>query len=97
MQLWNAAGCYVTSGLVVMTFCMKDIVPLRIVALASNLAVVGAEVWVIESVTGRLRIAGRFFGSVAVGNVADHRPALKSYNDAFADVGWSKSIHHKPF
>lgn len=37
VQAWDAAG-YLASGLVIMAFCMKDIVPLRIVALTSNLA-----------------------------------------------------------
>jgi hypothetical protein len=34
---WDACG-YVASGLVLAAFYMKDIVPLRIVALSSNLA-----------------------------------------------------------
>jgi len=37
MRLWDAAG-YLASGLVVMAFCMKDIIPLRVVALTSNIA-----------------------------------------------------------
>ena len=37
MTLWEAAG-YLASVLVVMAFSMKDIVSLRIVAIASNLA-----------------------------------------------------------
>jgi hypothetical protein len=37
MRLWDAAG-YLASGLVVMAFCMKDIIPLRVVALISNIA-----------------------------------------------------------
>ena len=35
MRLWDAAG-YLASGLVVMAFCMRDIIPLRVVALTSN-------------------------------------------------------------
>jgi hypothetical protein len=34
---WNVAG-YVASGLVIATFCMKDIVPLRLAAIVSNIA-----------------------------------------------------------
>ena len=37
MRLWDAAG-YLASGLVVMAFCMRDIIPLRVVALTSNIA-----------------------------------------------------------
>ena len=37
MRLWDAAG-YLASGLVVLAFCMKDIIPLRVVALTSNVA-----------------------------------------------------------
>ena len=37
MGLWDAAG-YLASGLVVMAFCMKDIIALRAVALTSNIA-----------------------------------------------------------
>src|SRR5262245_4003437 len=37
MRLWDAAG-YLASGLVVLAFCMKDIIPLRVVALTSNIA-----------------------------------------------------------
>ena len=37
MALYNAAG-FLASGLVVIAFCMKDIVALRVVALASNVA-----------------------------------------------------------
>jgi hypothetical protein len=37
MRLWDTAG-YLASGLVVMAFCMKDIIPLRVVALTSNIA-----------------------------------------------------------
>jgi hypothetical protein len=37
MKLWDTAG-YLASTLVVMAFCMKDIVPLRVVALTSNVA-----------------------------------------------------------
>jgi len=37
MRLWDAAG-YLASGLVVMAFCMKAIIPLRVVALTSNIA-----------------------------------------------------------
>ena len=37
MRLWDAAG-YLASGLVVMVFCMKDIIQLRVVALTSNIA-----------------------------------------------------------
>jgi hypothetical protein len=36
-RLWDATG-YLATALVVLAFCMKDIVPLRIVALASNIA-----------------------------------------------------------
>ena len=37
MRLWDATG-YLASGLVVLAFCMKDIIPLRVVALISNIA-----------------------------------------------------------
>src|SRR5262245_59331150 len=37
MRLWDAAG-YLASGLVVLAFCMKDVIPLRVVALTSNIA-----------------------------------------------------------
>jgi hypothetical protein len=37
MKPWDAAG-YLASGLVVMAFCMEDIVLLRAVALTSNVA-----------------------------------------------------------
>ena len=37
MRLWDAAG-YLASGLVVIAFCMKDIIQLRVVALTSNIA-----------------------------------------------------------
>ena len=37
MNFWDAAG-NVASGLVVMAFCMKDIIPLRLTALASKIA-----------------------------------------------------------
>ena len=37
MNAWDAAG-FLASGLVITAFCMKDIVPLRIVAVASNMA-----------------------------------------------------------
>jgi hypothetical protein len=37
MALYNAAG-FLASSLVVIAFCMKDIVALRVVALASNVA-----------------------------------------------------------
>jgi CRP/FNR family cyclic AMP-dependent transcriptional regulator len=37
MRLWDATG-YLASGLVVVAFCLKDIIPLRVVALISNVA-----------------------------------------------------------
>ena len=37
MTLWDAAG-YLASGLVIASFCMSDIIPLRGLALASNVA-----------------------------------------------------------
>jgi len=37
MNIWDAVG-FLASGLVITAFCMKDIVQLRIVAVASNLA-----------------------------------------------------------
>ena len=37
MRLWDAAG-YLAAGLVITAFCMKGMVPLRIVALTSNVA-----------------------------------------------------------
>jgi len=37
MSGWNAAG-YLASGLVIVAFCMKNIIPLRSVALTSNVA-----------------------------------------------------------
>ena len=37
MRVCDAAG-YLASGLVIAAFCMKDIVPLRAVALTSNIA-----------------------------------------------------------
>jgi hypothetical protein len=37
MFTWDALG-YLASGLVVAAFCMKDIIPLRAVAVGSNLA-----------------------------------------------------------
>jgi hypothetical protein len=37
MRLFDIAG-YLAAGLVIGAFCMKDIVPLRVVALASNIA-----------------------------------------------------------
>ena len=37
MRIWDATG-YLASSLVIMAFCMKDIVALRVVALVSNVA-----------------------------------------------------------
>jgi hypothetical protein len=37
---WDVCG-YIASGLVLAAFYMKDMIPLRIVALASNLAFIG--------------------------------------------------------
>ena len=37
MRLWDAAG-YLAAGLVITAFCMKGMVPLRVVALTSNVA-----------------------------------------------------------
>jgi len=37
MNAWDAVG-FLASGLVITAFCMKDIVQLRIVAVASNMA-----------------------------------------------------------
>ena len=37
MLTWNAIG-FVASGLVLAAFCMKDIVPLRLIAVGSNVA-----------------------------------------------------------
>ena len=37
MNAWDTVG-FLASGLVITAFCMKDIVPLRIVAVASNMA-----------------------------------------------------------
>ena len=37
MNIWDAVG-FLASGLVITAFCMKDIVQLRIVAVASNMA-----------------------------------------------------------
>ena len=37
MNAWNAVG-FLASGLVITAFCMKDILHLRIVAVASNVA-----------------------------------------------------------
>lgn len=37
MNIWDAVG-FLASGLVITAFCMKDIVQLRIVAVASNIA-----------------------------------------------------------
>jgi hypothetical protein len=37
MNAWNAVG-YLAAGLVITAFCMKDILHLRIVAVASNVA-----------------------------------------------------------
>jgi hypothetical protein len=56
MRLWDAAG-YLASGLVVMAFCMKDIIPLRVVALISNIAFLiyrialgRAPVWLLHAI-----------------------------------------------
>jgi len=55
MQLCDAAG-YVASGLVVIAFCMEGIIPLRLVALASNIAFLAygiglglAPVWLLHA------------------------------------------------
>jgi hypothetical protein len=37
MRFWDAAG-FLASCLVVLAFCMRDVIPLRLVALASNVA-----------------------------------------------------------
>jgi hypothetical protein len=37
MNAWNAVG-FLAAGLVITAFCMKDILRLRIVAVASNVA-----------------------------------------------------------
>jgi CRP/FNR family transcriptional regulator, cyclic AMP receptor protein len=37
MSGWDAVG-YLASGLVLASFCMRDIVPLRLVSLCSNVA-----------------------------------------------------------
>ena len=56
MRLFDATG-YLASALVVMAFCMRDIVPLRLVALSSNVAflVYGialglAPVWLLHAI-----------------------------------------------
>ena len=56
MRFWDTAG-FVASGLVIVAFCMKDIVPLRLVALGSNIAflVYGiglslAPVWLLHAI-----------------------------------------------
>ncbi len=56
VQFCHTAG-YVASGLVVMAFCMKDIIWLRIIALASNLAFLTyglglglAPVWLLHAI-----------------------------------------------
>ena len=56
MRLWDAAG-YLASGLVVLAFCMKDIIPLRVVALTSNIAFLTygiglglAPVWLLHAI-----------------------------------------------
>lgn len=55
MTLWNMAG-YIASGLVLAAFCLRCMIPLRIVALCSNIAfiVYGAglglvPVWLLHS------------------------------------------------
>jgi hypothetical protein len=37
ITLWDAAG-YLASGLVITAFCMKNIIPLRLAAITSNIA-----------------------------------------------------------
>ena len=37
MSRWDAIG-YVASGLVLASFCMRDMIPLRLVSVCSNLA-----------------------------------------------------------
>ena len=56
MSVWDAAG-FLASGLVIAAFCMKDIISLRAVALASNIAFliygIGlglAPVWLLHTV-----------------------------------------------
>ena len=56
MRLWDVAG-YLASGLVVIAFCMKDIILLRAVALTSNLAFLTsgiglglAPVWLLHAI-----------------------------------------------
>ena len=56
MKLLDAAG-YLASGLVILAFCMRDIISLRIVALASNIAFLTygiglglAPVWLLHAI-----------------------------------------------
>src|SRR5215472_3000502 len=56
MTAWNASG-YVASALVLAAFCMKEMVPLRIVALCSNLAFIAygmglglTPIWLLHAV-----------------------------------------------
>jgi CRP/FNR family transcriptional regulator, cyclic AMP receptor protein len=56
MSVWNATG-FLASGLVIVAFCMKNIIPLRLVALTSNVAflVYGiglglAPVWLLHAI-----------------------------------------------
>ena len=54
----DAAG-YLASGLVVMAFCMKDIIPLRVVALTSNIAFLIYGIRLMDGAFGKPRRAGK--------------------------------------
>jgi len=56
MSVWDGAG-YLASSLVILAFCMKDIVLLRLVAIASNVAFLAyglgmglAPVWALHAI-----------------------------------------------
>ena len=58
MRLWDAAG-YLASGLVVIAFCMKDIIQLRVVALTSNIAFLIYGIRLMDGAFGKPRRAGK--------------------------------------
>jgi hypothetical protein len=52
---WSVAAGYLASALVASAYCMKDIIPLRIVALGSNVAFlangIARPVWLLHPIT----------------------------------------------